>query len=387
MALLLAALFILTRASTAAADGLILDSRPAGGAGPQLDAAVLSPLPAPRPRADAGIPGIADAGVSDANETYVVQAGDTLEGIATRLQVPVLALATANDLANPDQIAVGQVLRVRGMAAAAPALPAAGALTRTQLWPWPPAQGQTLAVWLQARQPVSLTVEFSGRAYPVVGGEAGRAWALIPIPALLPPGAQPLTVTAGAETILLSIPVEAGTFGAINIPAAVAQPILSQAARVSAEAKRLAQVFQTVQPAGWTARERFRAPLDGALARSSPFGTRRTYGDSPTLSAHEGEDFSAAAGAPVYAPAAGTVALAETLFVRGNAVILDHGHGVYTGYWHLSRIDVAPGETIAAGQQIGAVGNTGLSTGAHLHWELRVNGVAVDPLQWLETNK
>ncbi len=68
---------------------------------------------------------------------------------------------------------------------------------------------------------------------------------------------------------------------------------------------------------------------------------------------------SAAAGTPVFAPAAGTVVLAEKLFVRGNAVVLDHGGGVYTGYWHLSELDVKPGEQVAPGQRLGLVGSTG----------------------------
>jgi murein DD-endopeptidase MepM/ murein hydrolase activator NlpD len=57
---------------------------------------------------------------------------------------------------------------------------------------------------------------------------------------------------------------------------------------------------------------------------------------------------------------------------------------VYSGFWHQSAINVSPGEWVQAGQTIGAVGNTGLSTGAHLHWEMWVGGVPVDPLQWLQ---
>jgi len=70
--------------------------------------------------------------------------------------------------------------------------------------------------------------------------------------------------------------------------------------------------------------------------------------------------------------------------VRGNAVILDHGHGVFTGYWHLASLNVRAGERVDVGHVLGTVGNTGLSTGPHLHWELRISGVAVDPLQWVE---
>ena len=77
------------------------------------------------------------------------------------------------------------------------------------------------------------------------------------------------------------------------------------------------------------------------------------------------------------------VVLAEPLTVRGNAVILDHGRGVFTGYWHLSEIKVEADQVVNAGDVLGLVGTTGLSTGAHLHWELRIDGVAVDPMQFL----
>jgi murein DD-endopeptidase MepM/ murein hydrolase activator NlpD len=87
---------------------------------------------------------------------------------------------------------------------------------------------------------------------------------------------------------------------------------------------------------------------------------------------------------PVVAPSGGVVVLAESLVVRGNAILIDHGWGVVTGYWHLSEVGVAVGQHVAQGERIGAVGNTGLSTGAHLHWEMWVNGVAVNALSWLD---
>ena len=99
---------------------------------------------------------------------------------------------------------------------------------------------------------------------------------------------------------------------------------------------------------------------------------------------HTGHDYGADAGTPVLAPITGTVALAEPLQVRGNVVILDHGLGVYSGFWHLSQIDVAAGQTVGEGEVVGLVGNTGLSTGPHLHWEMRVLGVPVDPVQWTQ---
>ncbi|MCB0241403.1 MAG: M23 family metallopeptidase, partial [Anaerolineae bacterium] len=78
---------------------------------------------------------------------------------------------------------------------------------------------------------------------------------------------------------------------------------------------------------------------------------------------HTGQDFAAPEGVPVLAPASGTVVLAEPLDVRGNAVVIDHGAGVFTGYWHLSQIDVQAGQQVKPGDQLGLVGTTGLSTG------------------------
>ena len=86
----------------------------------------------------------------------------------------------------------------------------------------------------------------------------------------------------------------------------------------------------------------------------------------------------------MHAAAAGTVVLAEQLSLWGNAVVIDHGWGVLTGYAHLSAIHVTPGQQVTAGEVIAEVGNTGLSTGAHLHWEMWVGGTSVDALQWLD---
>ena len=74
--------------------------------------------------------------------------------------------------------------------------------------------------------------------------------------------------------------------------------------------------------------------------------------------------------------------LAERLTVRGNAVIIDHGWGVHTGFYHLSEINVVVGQQVQMGALVGRVGNTGLSTGAHLHWDMRIRGINVDPYEW-----
>jgi murein DD-endopeptidase MepM/ murein hydrolase activator NlpD len=250
-----------------------------------------------------------------------------------------------------------------------------------RLSPWPPVQGQTMSLWIDAVTPVTLSVSFLGKTGIVHG--FGGGWALAPIDPLQKPGYAPLTIRAGAEKLVINVPVAAGKFETINIPASVAGPILSQTKKVNTEAAKMFTLFAGDSDGPFTPLAQFSEPVQGKFPASSAFGSRRTYGNDPTLSAHAGEDFPAAAGTSVYAPADATVVLAEKLFVRGNAIVLDHGNGVFTGYWHLSEIDVKPGEKVEAGQLLGKVGSTGLSTGAHLHWEMRVDGVAVDPLQWV----
>ena len=120
---------------------------------------------------------------------------------------------------------------------------------------------------------------------------------------------------------------------------------------------------------------------------TSRYGTRRTYhgtGSDLTIEGfHTGLDFAGGAGLQIFAPAAGKVVFAAPLTVRGNATIIDHGLGVYSGIWHQSQILVNVGDTVEQGQVIGLVGGTGRVTGAHLHWEVWVNGVQVNPLDWL----
>lgn len=120
---------------------------------------------------------------------------------------------------------------------------------------------------------------------------------------------------------------------------------------------------------------------------TSRYGTRRVYlGQGTDLKInwwHTGLDFGGGDGLAITAPAAGRVIFAGPLTVRGNATILDHGWGVYSGFWHQSAIQVQVGQTVQQGDVIGLVGGTGRVTGAHLHWELWVNGIQVDPLDWL----
>ncbi len=122
-------------------------------------------------------------------------------------------------------------------------------------------------------------------------------------------------------------------------------------------------------------------PCPGARI-SSEFGPRR----APTAGAstyHRGRDYAAASGTPIYASADGRVVTASYNSVRGNYVVIDHGNGLQTWYQHASRLYVSAGQKVSRGQNIAAVGTTGISTGAHLHYEVHVNGTPVDPRKYL----
>ena len=125
----------------------------------------------------------------------------------------------------------------------------------------------------------------------------------------------------------------------------------------------------------------FSLPLDSEI--SSGFGTYRVLNDA-MQTRHTGWDQRAPVGTPVQAIAAGKIAFAGQLDIRGNYIMIDHGYGVYSGYAHFSQIHVTRGQTVAAGQVLGMSGNTGRSSGAHLHWEMVVNGEWVDSLAFIE---
>ena len=125
-------------------------------------------------------------------------------------------------------------------------------------------------------------------------------------------------------------------------------------------------------------------PVELSTCYPSKFGSRRSYNGSAYKYFHTGLDFCGTTGIEIYAAADGIVVFADELTVRGNATIIDHGWGVYTAYAHQSEILVSEGDQVTAGQLIGLVGATGRVTGPHLHFEVIVGGVQVNPLDWLQ---
>jgi len=186
-------------------------------------------------------------------------------------------------------------------------------------------------------------------------GKTETVRARLALPKLPPPVAQPLAVDSS-----FTRPLDSAT-----------------AARVARENARAREVGQRAHdsPAMWTAS--FRRPRTSVV--TSRFGTGRLFNGNVT-SRHLGVDYRGAVGEPVRAANRGVVALVDNFFLAGNVVYINHGGGVVTAYFHLSKPLVAAGDTVVRGQRIGLVGATGRVTGPHLHWAARYGTVTVNPL-------
>ncbi len=146
--------------------------------------------------------------------------------------------------------------------------------------------------------------------------------------------------------------------------------------RAEREQKRMAAIWPHDNNRSWTGD--FINPLEGEII--TPFGVRRFINNTPK-SPHTGIDVAGEQGDKIHAPNDGVVALVDRQFFAGNAVVLDHGQGIYTMFFHLSKVLVKKGQKVSKGDVIALVGATGRATGPHLHWGVRVQGARVDPLE------
>ncbi len=127
----------------------------------------------------------------------------------------------------------------------------------------------------------------------------------------------------------------------------------------------------------------FALPVQGRL--SSPFGLKRFFNNQPR-NPHSGLDIAAPAGTPITAPAPGTIINIGSYYFNGNTVLLDHGQGLISGYFHMQNISVKPGQSVSRGDLLGTVGATGRVTGPHLHWNIYLNRSKVDPALFISNH-
>jgi murein DD-endopeptidase MepM/ murein hydrolase activator NlpD len=151
-------------------------------------------------------------------------------------------------------------------------------------------------------------------------------------------------------------------------------------ARISEEYSEAMRIYATVTPQSYIS-EPFVVPLQSKI--TSEFGKARVYNGS-LKGYHSGTDFRAKVGTPIIAANRGRVALVKRRFYSGGTVLLDHGEGIYTCYFHMSAFSVKEGEIVQRGEVLGLSGKSGRVTGPHLHFSARINAVQVDPLQLIE---
>lgn len=241
--------------------------------------------------------------------------------------------------------------------------------------PLDPVQGRVIRISGPAGADAARLDGRTVRLFPQAGG---GVLGLMPVPASQAPGAYTLEILVGGTTReSIGVRVVSARFRRQNI---VLSPQIAELKPAPGEVETSRAFRETVSERRYW-EEPFALPVAGC--RTSPFGVQRFRNGKPTGDYHAGIDQRAAAGSPVRALAAGFVRLVKAWNIHGNTVGIDHGQGVESIYLHLSRFAVAEGAQVARGDVIGYAGSTGRSTAPHLHWSVYVNGVPVDPAQWV----
>ncbi|HEX2994973.1 MAG TPA: LysM peptidoglycan-binding domain-containing protein [Anaerolineales bacterium] len=388
------------------------------------------------------IPGL--EGVSGVLETEVIAFGDTFRSLSRRTQVSDELLKKLNHMVSPSELYVGvsliipmpgqqEPLKTRIAASAGETLLELAVKQGTDPWtlasvnkisgtwdtlpgdilysptgnseenatglpsaflsasiePLPLVQGSTEVIRVRTQGDVTLSGTWVDMPLHFFQ-DNGEQVALQGVHALLDPGTYPLLLEAtladgSKQSFEQMILVTSGGYLSEDIP--LNDPSFIDPAITEPELKNIVSLTTPATPTRyWTGI--FASPGTDPNCFTSRYGTRRTYKvintDLEIPGFHSGLDFCGGEGLQIFAPAPGKVVFAAPLTVRGNATIIDHGWGVYSGFWHQSQIMVNVGDTVEQGQVVGLVGGTGRVTGAHLHWDLWVNGIQVNPLNWLD---
>lgn len=238
------------------------------------------------------------------------------------------------------------------------------------------------------------TVMGASRGFPYdTGGSAGSWVAIIGIPTTISSGQYRLRVTAVtphgsvSEESPLTVASREFRHEDIRLDGALATLQTEDTALKTSQAQELWRILTT-----YNANAVYQSgPLIMPVANyriSSPFAERRLFvfaGGGDQHSIHQGVDLAVPGGTPIKAAGAGRVVFVGPMIMTGNTVVIEHLPGVFSLYFHMERADVTDGQVVSQGETIGQVGSTGLATGPHLHWQVEVAGVAVNPMSLLQT--
>jgi murein DD-endopeptidase MepM/ murein hydrolase activator NlpD len=237
---------------------------------------------------------------------------------------------------------------------------------------------------------------FSGVQYAVLDGRrcpffsaAGGRRALVPVPATLRPGAYTMGIELrtrrGRQRIPLKLDIRERQYPQRTVVLPDDKRSLAIHPEAVREGRKVQLLLRTETPRQlWSAP--FRPPV--AAEPVSSYGRPTSYVGAFPVEAttdavhgeyHRGIDYAVPPGTAVRAPAAGTVLMAGDFAVTGRTLVIDHGQGVVSVFFHLDRLDVVSGEPVAAGTTLALSGQSGLAASPHVHWAVYVHGVAVDP--------
>ncbi len=232
-----------------------------------------------------------------------------------------------------------------------------------------------------AKIPENAVIVFRDKKLPLLQNplQKEKTFVLVPVPYRSKPGDATLLIRYHGGEKRVPLRISDGSYASetIRVAPAKVKPNPKQKKRTQAEYAEAMKLYNTFTPVRYW-HSPFIVPMHSPV--TSPFGTARLYNGS-LRSFHSGTDFKAAPGTPVTAANDGVVVLAKNRYYAGNSVILDHGEGLYTCYYHLSEIDVKTGQKVTKGQRLGLSGATGRVTGPHLHFAAMLYGIQVDPLQ------
>lgn len=292
------------------------------------------------------------------------------------------------------KILPGDVLYYQSINSPETVSPFSQSIAKIEVNPLPIQQGQTIEINIYTKQPGIFSGYLGEREiYFFENDEEEFFYSLNGISAIAEPGLMSLNISGAledgeqfsVEQNLLLIPGGYPQESLSVEQTTVEQPI------IEAENEQIQQLLLPVSTEKlWDGN--FRFPVDGSLsdgtiAFSSYFGSRRSYNNGQYSGYHGGLDFSVVLmSLNIYAAAPGRVIYAGPMNIRGNTVFIDHGQGVVSGYAHMQEILASPGDLVDRGQIIGLIGKTGRVTGPHLHWDIWVNRVPVDPFNWIDNS-
>jgi murein DD-endopeptidase MepM/ murein hydrolase activator NlpD len=243
-------------------------------------------------------------------------------------------------------------------------------------------QGEALPIVIRQAQGVfdRATVQLAGRSARLFLQKTGDYVALMPVAVEQKPGGYTLTVldSAGQSRHTSKVEVENAHFPRQNISVSKSvqslQPLPGEMETIGALKSNVSEARHWSEP--------FVSPTPDCM--NSPFGVLRYHNGKSTGDYHKGVDLRSPAGRPIKAIADGTVKISKMYRLHGGTVGLDHGQGMGSIYIHMSKMAVKEGDTVKQGDVIGYVGSTGFASGPHLHWGLYINGLPVNPHQWVK---